>query len=146
MWLPLFWGAPCPPAGYRIVATAVIVRAVEERVPMSLGLPTHLAKAANSRALASAATWAALVCLAAALVTVVASSFGAAGPYSWVTLVALMPMVAPLVLLARVRTVLLTVASLFVGALCTYFYVLTLLTQTPSYHDTNLFVVALPVV
>ncbi len=113
---------------------------------MSLGLPSHLARGANSRALASAGTWAALVCLGAALVTVFASSFGSGGPYSWVTVVALMPMVALLILLARHRTVLLMLAYLFVGSLCTYFYVLTLLTQTPAYHDTNLFVVALPVV
>jgi len=113
---------------------------------MSLGLPSHLARPANARALASAATWAGLVCLGAAVVNVIVASLRSAGSSSWVTLVALMPMVALLILLARHRTVVLTIVYLVVGALCTYIYVLTILTGTPAYLDTNLFVVALPVV
>lgn len=113
---------------------------------MSLGLPSHLARPANARALASAATWAALACLGAALVNIVVAALRSAGSSSWVTVVALMPMVALLILLARHRTTLLTVAYLAVGAVCTYFYVLTILTGTAAYLDTNLFVVALPVV
>lgn len=119
-----------------------------EGVKMSLGLPSHLSRAANSRALAAAARWAGLVCLVAAFVNVTVAGFGAAsarGP-SWVNLIVLLPMVALLVLLSRGRTVLLTIAYLLVGAASTYFYVLILLGATPSYLDTNLFVVALPVV
>lgn len=113
---------------------------------MSLGLPTHLSRVANSRALGSAARWAGMVCLGSAFLNVAVAGFGAAGAYSWVGLLVLLPMVALLVLLARGRTVALTVAYLTVGAFSTYFYVLILLTTTPSYTDTNLFVVALPVV
>ncbi|MGJ4846302.1 sensor histidine kinase [Leifsonia sp. Le1] len=113
---------------------------------MSLGLPSHLARVANSRALATAARWAGMVCLASAFVNVTVAGFGAAGAFSWVGLLVLLPMVGLLVLLARGRTLALTVAYLVVGALSTYVYVLILLTTTPSYTDTNLFVVALPVV
>ncbi|QIZ97848.1 sensor histidine kinase [Leifsonia sp. PS1209] len=113
---------------------------------MSLGLPSHLARVANSRALATAARWAGLVCLASAFVNVTVAGFGAAGAFSWVGLLVLLPMVGLLVLLARGRTLALTVAYLVVGALSTYVYVLILLTTTPSYTDTNLFVVALPVI
>lgn len=113
---------------------------------MSLGLPSHLARVANSRALATAARWAGMVCLASAFVNVAVAGFGAAGALSWIGLLVLLPMVGLLVLLARGRTLALTVAYLVVGALSTYVYVLILLTTTPSYTDTNLFVVALPVV
>lgn len=113
---------------------------------MSLGLPSHLARPANSRAIATAARWAGLVCLGAAVLNVATSSFGSGNVTSWLTLLFLIPMVALLLLLARGRTVALTVAYLLVGAVCTYFYVVALLTSTPSYRDTNLFVIALPVV
>ncbi|MGO4536599.1 sensor histidine kinase [Leifsonia sp. 2MCAF36] len=113
---------------------------------MSLGLPSHLARPANSRSLATAARWAGLVCLAAAAVNVATSSVSGNNLTSWVSLLALVPMVALLVVLARGRTVGLTIAYLVVGAACTYFYVVALFTSTPAYRDTNLFVVALPVV
>ncbi|MEN0085613.1 MAG: ATP-binding protein [Leifsonia sp.] len=113
---------------------------------MSLGLPSHLARPANSRAIASAARWAGLVCLGGAVVNVATSSFGSHNVTSWLTLLFLIPMVLLLLMLARGRTVVLTLAYLLVGAVCTYFYVVALLTGTPSYRDTNLFVIALPVV
>jgi signal transduction histidine kinase len=117
---------------------------------VSLGLPTHLSRAANSRALATAARWAGFICLGMAIVNVLLSGFGGgAGSASWVTLLMLLPMVAllaVLALLARGRTAGLTIAYLAVGTVCTYFYVVALFIRTPAYHDTNLFVVALPVV
>jgi len=113
---------------------------------VSLGLPSHLARPANSRALATAARWAGLVCLAAAVVNVASSGLGSPDPSWWLTLLVLVPMVTLLLVLARGRTVALTLAYLLVGAVCTYFYVVALLTATPSYRDTNLFVIALPVI
>ncbi|WP_348786712.1 ATP-binding protein [Leifsonia sp. NPDC080035] len=114
---------------------------------MSLGLPSHLSRAANSRALATAARWAGLVCLGAAVVNVGVSSVGTRNAVSWwVTLLVLAPMTILLILLAKGRTVGLTVAYLLVGAVCTYFYVVALFAGNPAYPDTNLFVVALPVV
>ena len=113
---------------------------------MSLGLPSHLARPANSRALATGARWAGLVCLAAAGVNVAMSTAGGDPTTSWISVVMLLPMVVLLIVLARGRTVALTVAYLLVGTVCTYFYVVALFTGTPSYRDTNLFVIALPVV
>ncbi|MGH1547725.1 sensor histidine kinase [Leifsonia poae] len=113
---------------------------------MSLGLPSHLARPANSRALAAGARWAGLVCLAAAGVNVAMSTAGTDSAISWISVTVLVPMVALLIVLARGRTVALTLAYLLVGTVCTYFYVVALFTGTPSYRDTNLFVVALPVV
>lgn len=113
---------------------------------VSLGLPSHLARPANSRALATAARWAGLICLAAAVVNVGSASLADGNVTSWVTLLVLVPMVALLLALARGRTAGLTVAYLLVGTVCTYFYVVALFTSTPAYRDTNLFVVALPVV
>jgi signal transduction histidine kinase len=113
---------------------------------MSLGLPSHLSRAANSRALATAACWAALVCLGSALVNVAVSGVGTSGPFAWLMILVLTPMIALLALLARRRTRLLTIAYLAVGTVCTYFYALTLLTENSTYRDTNLFVLALPIV
>jgi len=113
---------------------------------VSLGLPSHLARPANSRALATAARWAGLVCLGAAAVNVATSSVTGDSLTSWVSLLVLVPMVALLLMLARGRTAGLTVAYLLVGTVCTYFYVVALFTATPAYRDTNLFVIALPVV
>ncbi|MEV8214379.1 ATP-binding protein [Leifsonia sp. NPDC077715] len=113
---------------------------------MSLGLPSHLARPANSRALAVGARWAGLVCLAAAGVNVAMSTAGANSAISWISVTVLVPMVVLLLLLARGRTVALTLTYLLVGTVCTYFYVVALFTGTPSYRDTNLFVIALPVV
>ncbi len=113
---------------------------------MSLGLPTHLSRAANSRALATAARWAGFVCLGAAVVNVGMLGFRGDAPWAWATLVALVPMVGLLVLLSRGRTAGLTVAYLLVGTVCTFLYVSALLRGSPAYTDTNLLVVALPVV
>ncbi|QNE35189.1 sensor histidine kinase [Leifsonia shinshuensis] len=114
---------------------------------MSLGLPSHLSRAANSRALATAARWAALVCLVMAALNVAVSTVGGTtGAASWISTLVLLPMIALLLLLSRGRTVLLTLAYLLVGSVCTYFYVYLIFGSTPAYQDTNLLVVALPVV
>lgn len=114
---------------------------------MSLGLPSHLSRAANSKALATAARWAALVCLVMAVVNVAVTTMGGAtGAASWISTLVLVPMILLLILLSRGRTVMLTITYLLVGALCTFLYVYVLFESTPAYRDTNLFVVALPVV
>ncbi len=113
---------------------------------MSLGLPSHLARAANSRALAAAAQAAAFVCLASAFVNLLIAGLGTAQGRYWYTTIVLVPMAVLLIVLSRRRTTILTIAYLVVGAVSTYFYALTVLALTPSYHDTNLFVIALPIV
>ena len=113
---------------------------------MSLGLPIHLARAANSRALAAAAQAAAFVCLVSASINLLIAGLVSARGLNWYTPLVLVPMAVILVLLSRRRTTILTVAYLVVGAASTYLYAFAVLTYTPSYHDTNLFVIALPIV
>ena len=113
---------------------------------MSLGLPAHLARNANARALAAASRVAAMVCLAAAAASILAPGllYGAQTP--WWALLSLLPMAALLLALHGRRTVAFTVAYLLVGAGATFVYTVALLTQTSSYRTTELIVVALPVV
>lgn len=117
---------------------------------MSFGLPTHLATQANSHAIADASQWGGVVCLSAALATVLLSAATGAGTHFgaglWPTVIALLPMLVLLVVLRRLRTVLMTVLYLAVGAFGTLLYALTLLTRTPEFHDTRLLVFALPVI
>ncbi|WP_345763716.1 sensor histidine kinase [Diaminobutyricibacter sp. McL0608] len=113
---------------------------------MSLGLPSHLARAANSRAIAAAAQAAAFVCLASAFVNLLIAALGSAGGHYWYASIVLAPMAALLILLSRRRTTALTIAYLAVGTASTYLYAASVLALTPSYHDTNLFVIALPIV
>ncbi|HEY2557680.1 MAG TPA: ATP-binding protein [Diaminobutyricibacter sp.] len=113
---------------------------------MSLGLPSHLARAANSRALAAAAQAAAFVCLASAFVNLLIAGLGSAGGRYWYATLVLVPMGALLVVLSRRRTTALTIAYLAVGTVSTYLYAVAVLALTPSYHNTNLFVIALPIV
>jgi signal transduction histidine kinase len=82
-----------------------------------------------------------------AIVNVAISALGGTtGSTSWISTLVLLPMILLLVLLSRGRTVLLTVVYLLVGAVCTFLYVYILFESTPTYRDTNLLVVALPVV
>lgn len=115
-------------------------------VSMSLGLPSHLARAANSRALAAAARAAGFVCLGSAFVNLtIAVAYSSGGAY-WLTLLVLVPMALLLAFLSRHRTIALTIAYLVVGCVSTYVYVVTLLTLNPAYANTNLFVIALPII
>lgn len=113
---------------------------------VSLGLPTHLSRSANSRGFATAARWAGLACLAAAVIDVAFSNASMRTPAAWATLVLLVPMVALVLLLAKGRSAALTGAYLAIGAVWAFCYVVALLSATAAYRDTNLFVVSLPVV
>lgn len=142
---------------------------------MSLGLPSHLSRKANTRALASAARVAALVILAAAVVAVIApgvtANAGGEGARQavqhgreavsaasnanglllafgvpWVGVIAILPLGAMLIALTRVRTLPLAVATLIIGMGSTFVYTLTLLAQNQSYVHSDLFVIALPVI
>jgi anti-sigma regulatory factor (Ser/Thr protein kinase) len=113
---------------------------------MSLGLPSHLARSTKSRALATASHWGGLVCLAAAAANVVIAGFDPDAGVAWWVLLALILMAGLLVLLSRRRTATFTIVYLVVGTATTYLYTATVLRQTPSFHNTDLFTVALPVV
>lgn len=114
---------------------------------MPLGLPNHLSRSVNSRALAIAVRWSSLICLGLAMVNILLSNdHQRSDVWPWLTLLALVPMSTLLIVLSRRRAVGLIVAYLLVGTICTYFYVVTLFIETPSYRDTSVFIVTLPVV
>lgn len=111
---------------------------------MSLGLPGHLAKATLSRAFARASHWFGLVCLAGALVSVLAlSSFPVTGRLQ-VTVAAILAMGALLAVLARWRTVPLTIAYLVLGSVCTYLFTSAVLGLPGIFPSSNMFLISLP--
>jgi signal transduction histidine kinase len=113
---------------------------------MTLGLPDHVARAASATALSAAAHAAGLCALCLAVANVVIAATSVADPTYFLSFLAIVPMGVLIVVLTRRRTTATTIAYLVAGSLGTYFYSATLLGQTPSYHDTSLFVFALPVV
>ncbi|WP_166804831.1 sensor histidine kinase [Cryobacterium sp. Sr8] len=111
---------------------------------MSLGLPGHLVQSTLSRALARASHWFGLVCLAGALVSVVMLSFANETPRLWLTVLAVLAMGGVLVLLARRRTVPITIAYLLLGTGGVYLYSVTLLDMPGVFPSSNMFLVSLP--
>ena len=120
---------------------------------MSLGLPGHLVQATLSRALARASHWFGLVCLTAALLSVLALSQVAQAPAdallqgtdrTQITVAAILAMGALLALLARWRTVPLTIAYLAIGAVCTYLFTSSVLGMPGVFSSSDLFLISLP--
>ncbi|TFB47772.1 sensor histidine kinase [Cryobacterium tagatosivorans] len=111
---------------------------------MSLGLPGHLVQATLSRALARASHWFGLVCLTGALASVVILSLVNETTRLGLTLLSVLAMGALLVLLARHRTVPITIAYLLLGTGCVYLYTVTLLGMPGVFPASNVFLVSLP--
>ncbi|MET0955361.1 MAG: ATP-binding protein [Cryobacterium sp.] len=111
---------------------------------MSLGLPGHLVQATLSRALARASHWYGLVCLIGALVSVLALSMFPVTDRLQITIAAILGMGALLALLARWRTVPLTVAYLILGAVCVYLYTSSILGMPDVFPSSDMFLIALP--
>ncbi|MCX7520910.1 ATP-binding protein [Microbacterium sp. STN6] len=117
---------------------------------MSLGLPSHLARSANRSAVAAAVQAAGVVCLAVALsIVLIETAAGAAaggGIALWPAIVSLVPMGVLLIAVRRRRRILGIVSYLIVGTFATAVTVYTLLVWAPAFNDTDLLVVALPVI
>ena len=111
---------------------------------MSLGLPGHLVQATLSRALARASHWYGLVCLIGALVSVLALSMFPVTDRLQITVAVILAMGALLALLARWRTVPLTVAYLILGAVCVYLYTSSILGMPDVFPSSDMFLIALP--
>lgn len=111
---------------------------------MSLGVPAQVAREAGNHAVARSTQVAALICLAAAVASVLAPGFFLLGDVRWWAAGCLIPMAALIVLVMVRPSVGAMVAYVAVGAASTFAYTVALLEQTVSYTDTNLFVVALP--
>ncbi|NNC12947.1 ATP-binding protein [Planctomonas sp. JC2975] len=113
---------------------------------MSLGVPAQVAREAGNRAVALSTQVAALSCLIAAVVVVLVPGLFGPGEVRWWAACCLLPMAALLVVLMRRATSALCVAYVVVGSAATFVYTIALLEQTTDYSNTNLFVVALPLV
>ncbi|HEY9423585.1 MAG TPA: ATP-binding protein [Microterricola sp.] len=97
-----------------------------------------------SRALAHAANWFGIVCIAGAITTMFALAFYLPEPRFLIAAATLLPMGALLVALSVRRTVTLSLCYLLVGGFCTFVYALTLLSNPASFPSSDLFIVALP--
>lgn len=111
---------------------------------MSLGLPGHLVQVTLSRALARASHWFGLVCLAGALASVAILSLTHLPSRPWLTVFSVLAMGGMLILLARRRTVPITIAFLLLGTGCVYLYTVTVLGMPDVYPASNVFLVSLP--
>lgn len=113
---------------------------------MSLGVPAQVARAAGNDAAARSTQVAALICLAAAIASVLAPGFVQFETVRWWAAGCLLPMAALLVLVMTRPGAKAMVAYIAIGVAATFAYTVALLQQTASYRDTDLFVVALPLV
>lgn len=111
---------------------------------MSLGLPGHLVQATLSRALARSSHWFGLVCLVGALVSVGVLSLTHLATRPWIAVISVLAMGLALVLLARHRTVPITIAYLLLGAGCVYLYSVTVLGMPDIFPSSDIFLVSLP--
>lgn len=111
---------------------------------MLLGLPSHLAPQSSGRAIARACHGIATVLLLAATAVVVGAQFTDRSLVLWPGLLALVPMLALLVLIERVRSTLSTVAYLVVGAAAVYVFAYTVLSQFSWATSSDAFTVSLP--
>jgi len=111
---------------------------------MTLGLPDHLVQPTLSHALARAAHWFGLVCLAGALLSVAILSLTPVAPRLWITVLVLLAMAGLLAALTQRRTVLLSVAYLVLGTCCVYLYTVTVLGVPEVFPASNMFLIALP--
>lgn len=111
---------------------------------MTLGLPGHLVQSARGRALARGAHWFGLICLFGALASVGLLSMTRSRSELSVTVLVILGMAGLLVLLARHRNVLFSIAYLLTGTVCVYLYTDTVLSVPAVLPASTVFLVALP--
>ena len=140
--------------GYMTVAAPVSSASIVPvgGIDMSLGLPGHLARKANSRALAGATRVGGLAALGFAAVCAIVQ--GTPKPNSpepgllipIIGLLTIVVLAGMFVVLIRHHSTAFMFATLIVGAVSTFLYTVAVLIQNPMFPNTDLFVLALPVV
>ncbi|WP_460567252.1 sensor histidine kinase [Humibacter soli] len=113
---------------------------------MSLGMPAQVAREAGNRAIATSTQVGALICLGAAFISVLAPGFFLIGGVQWWAAGILLPMAALVIVVMVTESKLAMLAYVVVGCVSTFAYTVAVLQQTPSYTNTNLFVIALPLI
>jgi len=111
---------------------------------MTLGLPGYLVRSALSRALARAANWFGLICLAGALASVAILSSSRGGTELSLTIAVILAMAGLLVLLARRRNLVTSLAYLITGTFCVYVFTETVLGVPQEFSASTVFLLALP--
>ncbi len=111
---------------------------------MLLGLPDHLAPQSSSRAIARACHAVATVLLVAATVILVWAQVAEPALILWPAMIALVPMLALLLVVERVRSTLSTIAYLVIGAAAVYVYAVTVLAQFSWINSSDAFTISLP--
>lgn len=111
---------------------------------MTLGLPGYLVRSALSRALARAANWFGLTCLAGALASVAILSSTRGGTELSLTIAVILAMAGLLVLLARRRNIVTSLAYLLTGTFCVYVFTDTVLGVPQEFYASTVFLLALP--
>jgi signal transduction histidine kinase len=111
---------------------------------VSLGLPSHLSLRATSSAFVRALHAIGLTCLAAAFFA--AGIFQAKLPDQilWPAMIAVLPMAILLWLHGRTRSLFFALSFLFIGAACTYWYIITFYSQTRPIMSSDVFSIDLP--
>ncbi|MDF2443991.1 MAG: hypothetical protein JWR01_2194, partial [Subtercola sp.] len=111
---------------------------------MLLGLPSHLAPQSSSRAIARACHAMATVVLVAATLILVWAQVAEPSLILWPAMIALVPMLALLLVVDRVRSTLSTIAYLVIGAAAVYVYAVTVLAQFSWINSSDAFTISLP--
>ncbi len=111
---------------------------------MSLGLPPHLAIRATSSAFVRALHAVGFTCLVAAFLA--AGAFQAALPDDilWPAMIAVVPMGILLWLHGRTRSLFFALSFLFIGAACTYWYIVSFYSQGRPIMSSDVFSIDLP--
>jgi signal transduction histidine kinase len=109
-----------------------------------LGLPSHLAPQSSSRAIARACHAMATVVLVAATLILVWAQVAEPSLILWPAMIALVPMLALLLVVERVRSTLSTIAYLVIGAAAVYVYAVTVLAQFSWINSSDAFTISLP--
>lgn len=111
---------------------------------MLLGLPSHLAPQSSGRAIARSCHAIATVLLIAATVLLISVQLTRPSLILWPALLALIPMLALLVIVERVRSTVSTIAYLVIGGAAVYVYAVTVLSQIDVVRSSDAFSVSLP--
>jgi signal transduction histidine kinase len=117
---------------------------VNEGGRVLLGLPSHLAPQSSGRAIARSCHAIATVLLIAATVLLISVQLTRPSLILWPALLALIPMLALLVIVERVRSTVSTIAYLVIGGAAVYVYAVTVLSQIDVVRSSDAFSVSLP--
>ncbi|MCU1422317.1 MAG: ATP-binding protein [Microbacteriaceae bacterium] len=111
---------------------------------MSLGLPSHIAVRIVSSSFVRGLHAIALTCLVAAFAAAAIYQIAREDDIIWPAMIAIIPMAVLLWSHRRTRSLFFAISYLWVGAVCTYWYLVTFYSQSPPILAGDAFSIALP--